>query len=62
MVVNKGSQILGGKLFMSFVVLCKIAAEIIITNAADSSNSSQNLTSDFKAELSLKISPTRGKS
>jgi len=39
MIVNKGSRSFGGKLFMSFVVLCKIAAESLITNAADSSSS-----------------------
>lgn len=38
MIVNKGSRIFGGKLFMSFVVLCQIAAESLITNAADSSS------------------------
>lgn len=37
MIVKKGSQIFGGKLFMSFVVLCKIAAESLLTSAADTS-------------------------
>lgn len=32
MIVNKSSQIFGGKLLMSCVVLCKSAAESCITN------------------------------
>lgn len=36
MIVKKGSQIFGGKL--SFVMLCKIAAESLLTSAADTSS------------------------
>lgn len=39
-VVNKGIWIFGGKLLLSFVMLCEIAAESLVTSAADSSGSS----------------------
>lgn len=38
-IVNMGIWIFEGKLLMSFVVLCEIGAESLITNAADSSSS-----------------------
>lgn len=37
MIVKKGSQVFGGKLFLSFVVLHKIGAESLFTSAADTS-------------------------